>query len=92
MHIVAYLFIIVVNALQFMPVAHLSNRSYKIATICNLVVYFVCTLVFGLIVNYIVTKIQAITSHLESITYSLMTAAVASDLVYQTSRQSINIV
>ena len=57
-HIVAYLFIIVVNALQYVPYS--SIRSYEIAKICDLVVYFVCTLIFGMIVNSIVTKIQAI--------------------------------
>ena len=56
MHIVAYLFIVVVNALQFMLYFG-SLRAYEIATICSFVVYFVCTLIFGLILNTIVTKI-----------------------------------
>ena len=56
MHIVAYLFIIIGNALQTMR-AFSSLKTFEIATICNLVVFFVCTLIFGLIVNTIVTKI-----------------------------------
>jgi hypothetical protein len=56
MHIVAYIFIIVVDATQTMMYFD-SPRAYEISTVCNLVVYFVCTLIFGLIVNTIVTKI-----------------------------------
>jgi hypothetical protein len=55
MHIAAYLFIIIVNALQY--VTYSTLKSYEIAMICNLFVYFVCTLLFGLIVNTMVTKI-----------------------------------
>ena len=56
MHIVAYLFIIAVNIVQ---AAFYKGglRMFEITTICCLVVYFVCTLIFGLIVNTIVTKI-----------------------------------
>ncbi len=57
MHIVAYLFIVVVNVLQIMVYYDISLRAYLIAEICSLVVYFVCTLIFGLIVNTIATKI-----------------------------------
>ena len=56
MHIVAYLVIVVVNALQTMEYFG-SLTAYEISSICNLVVYFVCTLIFGLIVNTIATKI-----------------------------------
>ncbi len=51
MHIVAYLFIVVINALQFIPVTNSSIRLFEIVGICSYVVYFVCTLVLGLIVN-----------------------------------------
>ncbi len=71
MHIVAYLFIIVSNALQEM-LSFGSLRAYEISTICNLVVYFVCTLIFGLIVNTIVTKIENATNFCESNNSSLM--------------------
>ncbi len=57
MHIVAYLFIIVVNAVQTVYTVRVDFRKYEISTICGFVVYFVCTLIFGLIVNQIVTKI-----------------------------------
>ena len=59
MHIVAYFFLVVVNALQCMPVAYSRWRSIEIAGICAYVVYFVCTLVFGLIVNTLVPNIKA---------------------------------
>ena len=51
MHIAAYFLIVLVNALQYMPVNYKSFRSFEISNICNYVVYFVCTLIFGLIVN-----------------------------------------
>ena len=56
MHIVAYLFIIVANATQTMLYFG-SIRAFEISTICNLVVYFFCTFIFGIIVNTIVTEI-----------------------------------
>jgi hypothetical protein len=59
LHIVAYLFIIVVNIVQSPAYFKDSLRAYEIMTICSLVVYFFCTLIFGLIVNTIVTKIIA---------------------------------
>ncbi len=86
MHIVAYLAIIIVNALKLLS---RGLRVYKIETICLLAVYCVCTVIFGLIVNQIVTKIQAFSSYSESIAHTLMTAAAATDLVNQ-GRQSIN--
>jgi len=62
MHIVAYLFIIVVNALEFVPYKHFI-RGYEIATICNSVVYMFCTIIFGLIINAIVTRIANATDY-----------------------------
>ena len=56
MHIVSYLFLIVVNALQFFDLGR-GVRPYEISTICELAVTFFCTVIFGLIVNQIVTKI-----------------------------------
>ena len=58
-HIVAYLFIIVINIVQTATYFRDSLGAYEIITICALVVYFFCTLIFGLIVNTIVTKIIA---------------------------------
>ena len=44
-------------------------------TICQLVVYFACDMIFGLIVNTIVTKIiAAISQSSESIASSLITS------------------
>ena len=56
MHILAYLVIIVANATQSMLYFG-SIRTFETSAICNLVVYFVCTLIFGIIVNTIATKI-----------------------------------
>ena len=50
MHIVAYLALIGVDALQYMKYCR-SLRAYEISAICGLVVYFVCTVIFGLILN-----------------------------------------
>jgi len=61
MHILAYLVIIIVDAsLTFTAVADgsVSLRAYKIAAISTTVVYAVCTLIFGLILNTIITKVQ----------------------------------
>ena len=56
MHIVAYLAIIIVNATAY--TLHIkSPTAFEISAICSFVVYFVCTLILGLIVNTIVTKI-----------------------------------
>ena len=59
MHIVAYLFVIITNVVQGFFSYNL--RTYKISIICAFVVYFVCTLIFGLIVNTIVVKIEIAT-------------------------------
>ena len=50
MHIVAYLLIIIVNALLFFFYTR-DYMAYEKVTICFLVFYFVCNLIFGLIVN-----------------------------------------
>ena len=50
MHIVAYLAIIIVNAVQFL-FAYGSLKASEISAICWFVVYFFCTVIFGLIVN-----------------------------------------
>ncbi len=56
MHIVAYLAIIIVNATAYS--LHIESlTAYEISVISSFVVYFVCTLIFGLIVNTIVIKI-----------------------------------
>lgn len=57
MHIVAYLFIILVNIVQTAAFYKFGSRAFEITTYCDFVVYFVCTLIFGLIVNTMVTKI-----------------------------------
>ncbi len=74
MHIVAYLFIIAVNIVQAAAVYKGGLRAFEITTISSLAVYFVCTLIFGLIVNTIVTKIIAADiQRSQSIASSLMT-------------------
>ena len=58
MHIFAYLFIIAANIVQAAASYKGGGlRVYEITTICYMVVYFVCTLIFGQIVNTMVTKI-----------------------------------
>jgi hypothetical protein len=53
MHIVAYLFIIIVNALSYLFYYDDSSRplGLEISVICNLAVYSVCPVIFNLIVN-----------------------------------------
>jgi hypothetical protein len=51
MHIATYLFIIFVNVLVNLTYFCGSFRTMKISTICGLIVYSVCNLIFGLIVN-----------------------------------------
>ncbi len=51
MHIVAYLVIIISNALSYGSYSKDTLRSYEIIYICNLAVYSVCTVIFGVIVN-----------------------------------------
>jgi hypothetical protein len=73
LHIVAYLFIIVVNIVQSAAYFKNSLRAYEIMTIFSLVVYFFCTLIFGLLVNTIVTKIIAAESQCSKSIDSLTT-------------------
>ena len=51
MHIVAYLAIIIVNALSYVTYLMDGLRAWEITTICNLAVISVCTVIMGLIVN-----------------------------------------
>jgi hypothetical protein len=51
MHIVAYLFIIIVNVLSHVTYGKDGLRTYEIYCMCSLAVYYVCTLIFGVIVN-----------------------------------------
>ena len=90
MHIVAYLFIIIVNPLQLMLYYLGCLRAYEISTICYLVVYFVCTLIFGLIVNTIVTKIENATNFAESNNSSLMNLETGSFAEQQNLKISVN--
>jgi len=69
MHIVAYLFIIIVDITLNVTAVNFRLKAKEISTICNLVIYFVCTLIFGLIVNTIVTKIELATNLAESTVY-----------------------
>jgi hypothetical protein len=50
MHIVAYLVIIISNALMYVNYND-SLRAYEISVICNLAFYAVCTVIFGVILN-----------------------------------------
>ena len=90
MHIVAYLFIIIVNATQLYFSYVPSGRAYEISTICYLVVYFVCTLIFGFIVNTIVTKIENATNFAESTSSSLMNLETGSFAEQQNPRNRVN--
>ncbi len=88
MHIVAYLFIIIANALQLIFAYGICSRAYEISTICYLAVYFVCTLIFGLIVNTIVTKIKNATNFAESTSSSLINLETGSFAEQQNPRHS----
>jgi hypothetical protein len=76
-HIVAYLLIIIVNIITTLyNDKHPVSKSHEITSICDQLVYFVCTLIFGLIVNTIVTNIvDANIPDRQSIASSLMNAA-----------------
>ncbi len=50
MHIVAYLVIIIANVLAYAGYND-SLRAYEIVNMCNLAVFSMCTVIFGLIVN-----------------------------------------
>ncbi len=89
LHVVAYLFIIVVDATQTMFYFG-SIRAHKISTICYLVIYFVCTLIFGLIVNTIVTKIENATNFAESNSSSLLNLETGSFAEQQNLKISVN--
>jgi hypothetical protein len=71
MHIVAYLFIIVANAIQITLFVG-SFIAVEISTIFLLVVYAICTFIFGFIINTIVTKIENATNFAKSISSSLI--------------------
>ena len=51
MHIVAYLVIIIANVLSYGAYSRNSLRAFEIYYMCNLAVYSVCTVIFGVIVN-----------------------------------------
>jgi hypothetical protein len=77
MHIVAYLFIVVADVIQILYAGLVKSQGWggvEISTICFLFVYSVCSLIFGLLVNAILTKIvnAANISDLESGALSLM--------------------
>ncbi len=50
MHIVAYMVIIISNALSYVAYSD-GSRAIEISVICNMAVYSVCTVIFGMIVN-----------------------------------------
>jgi len=63
MHIIAYFLIMIFNILfAFYYNFNVNNKGLKITAIFGIVVYFICNLIFGLIVNTIVTKIAAATN------------------------------
>jgi len=76
MHIFSYLFIIIANPIQVMTASN--AKAYEISSICLIVVYFVCNLIFGLIVNTIVAKIEKATNFIESTSSSLIESATLS--------------
>jgi len=71
MHMIAYLFIIIANLLDLVKTPATGLKFFEISEICMLVVYFVCTLIFGLIVNGIVTNIEKSTIRFASVPSSL---------------------
>ena len=88
-HILAYLVIIITDVLTtVIPVQNL--RAIKISTICNIASISLGTAIFGLIVNYLTTKIFAISENPASLASSLTTTVTPSDLVDQ-NRQSAHI-
>ena len=88
-HIVAYLFIILVNISQTAASYKGGLRAFEISTICSLGVYSVCDLIFGLIVNTIVTKIIAADNQRsQSITSSLISSG--SVLTRQATEESFD--
>ncbi len=50
MHIVAYLVTIIMNVLSYVGYND-GVRGFEILAMCNLAVYSVCTVIFGVIVN-----------------------------------------
>ena len=58
LHMAAYLFIIFGNVTcTLIAVKHPQSFSYEVSAICTLSIYSATTLIFGLIVNTLVTKI-----------------------------------
>ncbi len=89
LHIVAYMFIILVNISQTAATYKGGLRAFQISTICLLAVYSVCDLIFGLIVNTILTKIIAADNQSSlSITSSLIYSG--SVLTRQASEESFD--
>ena len=72
MHIFAYLFLVIANAIEYVTYFKDGLKAYEISVICNLVVYSICTLIFGIIVNQIATKLMAITEQSETVNRPLM--------------------
>ena len=88
LHITAYLLIIVVNALPYIFADDdyiYDNRGFEISTICSFVVFFVCYLIFGVLVNTVVTKI--VSAEIKS-TESAMNASETDEERFQTERST----
>jgi len=66
LHIVAYVLLVAVNFAQFVTWNYVSPEAFEVTTVVTLVVYFFCTLIWGFIINTIVTKIETATKKLES--------------------------
>jgi len=58
MYLAAYLFIILVNVATLPLYLKESIQTYKVSIIIGMVVYSACNIIFGLIVNTIVSKIE----------------------------------
>ncbi len=56
-HIVAYLVIIIMNVLSYVGYYKDGLRAIKILAMCDFTVYSVCSMIFGVIVHQLVTKI-----------------------------------
>lgn len=89
MHIIAYLLIIIVDIITSLLALGKNNlREFEISQICNLAVYSLCNLLFGVIVYQLANKILAINAFSESSGSSLI-AATETTVKLNLTRKSI---
>jgi len=84
MHIVFYLAIIIIDLIRSCIPTDTHVEAAAICDIIRLAVYSVCSVIFGMIVNSLSTKILAITANLKHTKPpSLMSEEAATNLVYE---------